>query len=242
MTGAIGNRYVGLHELDEMGFLLHLLRDGDTFVDVGATIGSYTVLASAVIVAQTISVEPVPFTFEVLARNIQLNRIGNKVDARNAGIAAREGELLFSSGLDTVNHVATECERGANLPSVRVPGMRPRNLVGDRKPILIKIDVEGFEGEVLASGDDRWRRDQLAAVTMELNGSGRRYGNEDIELDRTIRGFGFDRFSYDPLNRRLSPVGIEDKRAGNVVYVRDWERVSRRLAGARSFDILGTRF
>jgi hypothetical protein len=45
MTGATGNVYVGLHEFEDMAFLLHYLRPGDLFVDVGANVGSYTVLA-----------------------------------------------------------------------------------------------------------------------------------------------------------------------------------------------------
>src|SRR6478609_823915 len=48
MTGATGNIYCGLHEFADMAFVLHALRPGDLFVDVGANIGSYTVLASAV--------------------------------------------------------------------------------------------------------------------------------------------------------------------------------------------------
>src|SRR5664279_482984 len=42
MTGATGNIYTGLHEFEDMMFLLHLLRRGDVFADVGANIGSYT--------------------------------------------------------------------------------------------------------------------------------------------------------------------------------------------------------
>lgn len=45
MTGATGNIYVGLHEFEDMAFLLHVLRRTDLFVDVGANIGSYTILA-----------------------------------------------------------------------------------------------------------------------------------------------------------------------------------------------------
>src|SRR3954464_6025907 len=48
MTGATGNIYAGLHEFEEMAFTIHLLRPGDLFVDVGANIGAYTVLAAAV--------------------------------------------------------------------------------------------------------------------------------------------------------------------------------------------------
>ena len=47
MAGATLNWYNGLHEPREMGFALHLLRPGDLFVDVGANVGSYTVLAGA---------------------------------------------------------------------------------------------------------------------------------------------------------------------------------------------------
>jgi len=40
MTGATGNWYCGLHEVHEMAFVLHLLRPGDHFLDVGANVGS----------------------------------------------------------------------------------------------------------------------------------------------------------------------------------------------------------
>lgn len=44
MTGATGNIYTGLHEFEDMAFLLHFLRSGDTFVDVGANVGSFSIL------------------------------------------------------------------------------------------------------------------------------------------------------------------------------------------------------
>ena len=53
MAGATGNIYCGLHEFEDMAFVLHFLRPGDFFADVGANIGSYTVLASGVCKART---------------------------------------------------------------------------------------------------------------------------------------------------------------------------------------------
>jgi len=38
-TGVTGNIYTGLHEFSSMGYLLHVLREGDLFVDVGANVG-----------------------------------------------------------------------------------------------------------------------------------------------------------------------------------------------------------
>ena len=46
MTGATGNWYCGLHEVRDMAFVLHVLRRGEHFLDVGANVGSYTVLAA----------------------------------------------------------------------------------------------------------------------------------------------------------------------------------------------------
>jgi hypothetical protein len=42
MAGATGNIYTGLHESADMMFLLHFLRRGDLFLDIGANVGSYT--------------------------------------------------------------------------------------------------------------------------------------------------------------------------------------------------------
>ena len=41
MTGATGNFYCGLHEFNDMGFLIHLLRKEDFFVDIGANVKLY---------------------------------------------------------------------------------------------------------------------------------------------------------------------------------------------------------
>jgi hypothetical protein len=72
MYGATGNVYCGLHEFEEMAFLLHFLRPGDTFADVGANIGSFSVLAGSV-GARAVAFEPGE-RFEDLQRNARHNR------------------------------------------------------------------------------------------------------------------------------------------------------------------------
>lgn len=63
MTGATGNWYCGLHEVRDMAFVLHLLRSGDHFLDVGANVGSYAILACGAAGARVTAVEPIPETF-----------------------------------------------------------------------------------------------------------------------------------------------------------------------------------
>ena len=106
MTGATGNIYCGLHEFEDMTFLLHFLRAEDVFVDVGANIGSYTILASGVRRARTFAFEPDPITFAALSRNIALNALEPFVIAHECALGPSEGQIEFTVGLDTMNRVA----------------------------------------------------------------------------------------------------------------------------------------
>ena len=65
-----GNIYCGLAEFADMAFVLHVLRAGDLFVDIGANAGAYTLLASSVAGAKTTCFEPVPATY---ARLLTIN-------------------------------------------------------------------------------------------------------------------------------------------------------------------------
>ena len=64
-----GNIYCGLAKFADMAFVLHVLRAGDLFVDIGANAGAYTLLASSVTGAKTTCFEPAPATYaRLLAR------------------------------------------------------------------------------------------------------------------------------------------------------------------------------
>src|SRR5665647_306501 len=105
MTGATGNIYAGLHEFADMAFVLHFLRSVDLFADVGANIGSYTILASGVVGCHAIAFEPDPDAAASLKRHIKLNKIENRVEVRATAVGERAGIVQFSTGLDTMNHV-----------------------------------------------------------------------------------------------------------------------------------------
>lgn len=152
MTGATGNWYCGLHEVAEMGFVLHLLRPGEHFLDIGANVGSYTVLAGGAVGARVTAVEPVPATFERLRRNVALNGMGEWTRCCQVGLSEQAGTLRFSRDLDTVNHVLTDTE---DLPAIEVPVQPLDDLVGQDIPVLIKMDVEGHERAVLRGGEPR---------------------------------------------------------------------------------------
>lgn len=230
LRGATGNIYCGLLEYEEMGFLLHFLRKDDLFYDIGANVGAYTLLASGEAQANTIAVEPVPSTFEYLSDNIIINKLCNKVKLLNIGLGNDSGIIKFTKSLDTVNHVATDSE--TDTIDVQINRMDD---ISESIPILIKIDVEGFETEVLKGGMKILSHPNLKAIIIELNGSGLRYGYDEKLIHKTLIDLGFKTFKYNPDTREL--ITIPSFGSHNTLYIRDEHFVLDRVSKARKIKI-----
>lgn len=237
MAGATGNVYCGLHEFEDMAFVLHALRPGDLFVDAGANVGAYTVLAAGAAGARALAIEPIPGTFTKLLDNIRLNDLAARVMARNVGLGREMGTLEFTKTLDTVNHVAVAGEAGAD--KLQVPVVPLDDLLAGTQPAVIKIDVEGFESEVIKGAEGTLRAEALLAVLMELNGSGARYGFSDEELHRQMLSFGFQTARYMPDRRELQITGGTIGDGGNTLYVRKPAELQERLKSAPRHAVHG---
>lgn len=234
MTGATGNIYAGLHEFEDMAFCLHLLRPTDLFVDIGANIGSYTILGGGV-GARCISVEPIKKTYDLLVRNINFNAMGSLVKSLNIGIGKESGILRFTNELDTVNHVLSTSE--GKTGGVEVPVIALDELLKTEEPTLIKIDVEGFETNVVDGANEVLSRSSLLAVLMELNGSGDRYGFDETALHKKMLSYGFETFRYSPFDRQLISLNGSKSKSGNTLYVRSNVELRARLVESRKYFI-----
>lgn len=226
-AGVTGNYYVGLMDYVDMGFLLHYLRPEDLFVDVGANAGVYTVLASAVVGARTVVFEPVPSTFERLTDHIFLNRMVDRVDARNLGVGARDGHATFTTGLDAANRVVETEQAGAERFGITSLD----GALGGARNLVAKIDVEGFELEVLKGAEGLLRARAIQAMIIELKGKSSDYGVEDRDIEAAIRSGGLLPVRYDPRTRRLEALEKRNSR-GNTIFVRHIEEARQRCAAA----------
>ena len=237
MTGATGNIYCGLHEFEDMAFVLHFLRPGDLFVDIGANIGSYTLLASAT-GANAISFEPVPATFEVLLDNLHLNRLESRVDARNQAVGRSSGKLEMIADQDTTNQALRTGDRYAG-ETVHVPVVTLDDALQGALSKLIKIDVEGFETEVLAGAAETLANPDLRAVIMELNGSGARYGFDEESLDQHMISIGFKPCRYEPRTRHVVDLCGQRSSSGNTLYLRNSYEVQGAVSQSSMYRIAG---
>lgn len=229
-----GNLYTRLHEFAEMGFVLHVLRKGDLFVDVGANVGAYSILAASLQGTRCIAFEPASDTYRLLLENVQLNDYASRVTTHRIAIGNEDGETLLTATLDTVNHVAGAIDAGVAQESV--PLRRLDTILGAERPAVIKIDVEGYETHVIEGATETLRDQTLMSVVLEMNGSGLRYGLDEQLLDEALLTQGFSPLSYDPLSRRLIPLPKVNA-SGNRIYVRDRDAVQKRLLSAEAFAL-----
>lgn len=236
-SGLTGNVYCGLHEFAEMAYVLHVLGPDDCFVDVGANVGSYTILACAVRGAIGHCFEPVPATFQRLRDNLDLNGLNGRVTAHNCGLGEGNAELRFTTNENCTNHVVGTDERSEESALVKVVPMD--SALASVSPSLIKIDVEGFETSVLRGAQSTLSNPSLHSVIMEVNGSGLRYGYADSALVETMSRHGFRECRYLPFERRLTEAAQGNPRSGNAIFARDMERIQRRIAKAPRFVIHG---
>lgn len=238
MTGATGNVYVGLHELEDMAFVLHALRPDDTFIDVGANVGSYTVLAGKGVGARCVTFEPVPSSYAALRDNVLLNGIAERVELRAQAVGSAPGTAQITISHDTSNHI-TVGSASSSERTVAVDVVALDDVASARDACVIKIDVEGFEREVLLGARHLLEGPRLLAVVMETNRSASQLGGSDTAAHEIMLAAGFTPHTYEPFARRLVSLGKGFKQDANTIYVRDVQRATERVKSAPRFRALG---
>jgi FkbM family methyltransferase len=143
----------GVWEPDITAYISASLQPGDTFVDAGAHVGYYSVLASRAVESRgrVVAFEASSETFSALERNLALEPGRANVRAVNVAVAGEQGTVSFfpgpkgSEGLSTT--VARSSVQGRTVASGTFTSLLTEAEL--RSARIIKIDVEGAEAEVL---------------------------------------------------------------------------------------------
>ncbi len=187
------------------------LEPGDLFVDVGANVGTYTIWAGDV-GARVIAIEPSPDTFRLLAENVRLNGYPTELVQAVAGRAS--GATKFTSGLDSTNHI--DAAGPLAVPMVALDELVGRRLVGG-----IKIDVEGYELEVLRGATMLLQEGRCRLIQLEWNDQSSRATGQDLtSVSNLLVGFGYRLFRPDG-SGQLIAVGTNPAYGADVFAKRD---------------------
>jgi FkbM family methyltransferase len=229
--------YVGRFENAELDFVKRYLKKDDVFLDIGANVGLFTVVGASKVGTQgkVYSFEPVKKTYTRLSENVQLNNF-TCVKLFNAGLSNTDGELEMTTsaeGFDAWNSFGKPTA-GSNFIKEKVAIYKLDSCISQNdisNVNLAKIDVEGWECNVMIGGKDLFSSDNAPDLLVEFteenckNAGFTCAGLYDILID-----FGYKMFLYDEARKTLIP---EPKRKVythiNIVATKNPDRVIKRI-------------
>lgn len=155
----------GIWEPQETQFLLDTLRPGDVFVDVGANIGYFSLVASALVgpTGSVIAFEPESVNYDLLEANCRLNNCDNIRSFKAALGEENASGTIYLNELNRGDHSLYPAEQGRDSQGIRI--VNGSNLISSIHPRVnfIKIDTQGAECDVV-----RGLQSLIAASAQDL--------------------------------------------------------------------------
>lgn len=216
----------GLSAPVEMAAVTHLLREGELFVDIGANLGAFTLLAAGIAKARVLAIEPAPETLPWLREHITLNGLSDRVEVAATALSDAPGEIRMTAGLGASNRVSDD--------GIAVPVTTLDALLGGRVPTLIKLDVEGHEAPVLRGAAATLAHPALLGLVVETRGHG-----DENAVDALCRAAGLAPHAYDPFARRFTQLVAPQ--FGDTFYLRDAAEAGRRATAAPILNVRGVK-
>lgn len=182
----------GTYEEGTLRIMSHILRDGDTFIDIGANIGLMSLHAAKTLSGsgKVLSFEPLSNTYDILLQNIKLNNFGN-IEAANIAIGSTNGTVdIFenraisrgSSSLIKPNHT----ESSHRIPIKRLDEYLKEHPINSNID-CIKIDVEGWELEVLKGANNTLSGPDAPICIIECSTLHPTYGGDTRDIYTFLR-------------------------------------------------------
>ena len=147
------------------GKLSKILKNG-CILDIGANIGNHTLFfLNECDVKRAYCFEPIPGTFKILQRNIELNDLQNQVSLFNTAVGATEGLAVISHFCE--DNLGGTCLSSDKNGTIRVVSIDEMDFT--EKVSFVKIDVEGFELNVVL-GMKEFLKKHHPIVFIEIRG------------------------------------------------------------------------
>lgn len=228
----------GLADFPEMSFMKHYLREGDSFLDIGANVGIYTILAASLVgnSGKVFSVEAAPASAQRLREQVRLNNLEEVVSVFEGALSNQSGTVEFTTERDSMNKIHTG--EGSNSPTVSVPCARLDEVLDndDWSFAMGKLDVEGAEPLVMEGGAKMLEAHNPPVWVVEVNGLTRAFGTSELDFERQLKASGYVFALYDPASREFIRGNALWETSGNLFAVSeaDIASIQKRLRSSTS--------
>jgi len=151
--------FTGVYDSKSVNFIKRTLSEGDTFIDMGANIGCFTLVGSRKVGrrGRVIAFEPVDLVSKKLEQNILLNKLDNVTIVRKA-VYDRNTHIKLhlarqeNLGMSSIQRHDSESGEILNVEAISLDEyLRKENINGLK---IIKIDIEGAELPALKGMDN----------------------------------------------------------------------------------------
>lgn len=230
--------FQGDFEGEERRFLNAFLRPGDTFVDIGANLGLFSLIAAHLVgpKGRVHAFEPCAKTFERLGRNVDLNRFKNVTlhDLALSDSAGQQEMVMAVDGMDAWNSLAKPY-MGGNYTTETITtdtwdDFAEAHGLGSGVT-LMKIDVEGWEAPVLAGARRMLSKPDAPVLQVEFtDDAAKAAGHSCADVYRLLEEFGYKLYRYDAAQRQLThdPLRAEYPYM-NLFAIKDLAAVTQRI-------------
>jgi FkbM family methyltransferase len=187
----------------EMRFMLDYLRPGDRFIDVGANVGLYTLLALSVVgrTGYVDAFEPSDSVAARLGESLTINAVEN-VTVRRLAVSDSAAQAVFVlTDDDCTAHIDVNPSSPASKTQVRTA--RLDECLADVPYAMAKFDIEGYEPFGLRGASKWLAHGNPPVLQIEMAGYSHKYGISTPELIGELEQQGYFTAVYSPQERTL---------------------------------------
>lgn len=215
----------GAYELPTVRLIRRMFRGKKSFLDIGAQMGYLSLEAAAANREGAVySFEPEPTNYKRLCDNVSLNAI-ETIKTYNTALGSTTGTLdLYLADSNSGAHSAFQHNTNVSDKTVQVP-MQTLDSIVEKELIndvsLIKLDVEGYELEVL-KGAIQTLKQQQPMLIVELNDEIQNAAGSSSERVKHLLGsLGYRPYSINEDGSIGDPVVATQHLNDNIIFVCD---------------------
>jgi len=202
----------GVYEPETAGYLVSHLQLGDVVVDIGANIGTFSLMAARLVGSsgRVLAIEASPKVFPYLAKNIEMSQLGN-IQAFHCAAANRNAESVsFWEAPDDKFGMGALAPQ-FNTEPCRIAAYKLDDLLrsaGIKQVAVIKLDVEGAEANVLQGALDLLQNSVAPAVVFEFCdwAEARFPGHRPGDAQRLLMDLGYEIWRLNDFDRGGQPI------------------------------------
>jgi len=221
--------YNWIVDWEEFQLIEHYIEKNDVVFDIGTNMGFYTLWMSRFIdeFGEIHCFEPDKQNYSRLQTNIAFNQIEGIIKTNRCAVSDSDGWVKFTEGRDGENHISNiALDSAVEVQSITLDTYFEFH--GIQHIAYMKIDVEGFELQVLKGAKKLLENKKIDIIQLEINQQLNNAGTKVNDLLFFLENYGYNLYCYETVTGSLNPIQYTQERE-NYFAIADILKVNERI-------------